>query len=748
MNRTAQFSFHFTFLSIISLFLLFTLSCKKDPISSTQLTAAATSTIGSNGGTLETTDFSIVVPAGSFQNDTELSLYILPDVSTFGVSSVSQTFMVEGLPDEFDKSIRLSIKYDGALSDSSYIARGEMAEDFITGDFSEVYQFISVQDSAGFLVGYLPSAIDQGISKNIANFNTNSILQDIFEVVTSYKAVETDHFIIKYPSIYSKGTVEAFGNLFEEIRKTVINDLHFNFNIKAFGGDCLNHRYCWDWPRIIIIKDVNEKISLNYAKYLDYPRGPFINADGILMGTSIGSEAQLLIGKTLLEISMNTYINFDIDRIWLEGAILNWLEEFFGVISGLEPPASFIGNELAPFNGMQKSYSSRFSISHEDGMVAMIKYLIDNNLIENNGLGKIFRDIHEKNIHPVNSILNNVNALIASWWPDFFEKYISGDVYNVSSSVFTNPTNLGGTWDINTDADTLKVFNNTYADLSAHRFIINLNHSIIDTSAKLILNTSGVVGGYGISVLVFGLNSSNNLQHLVTAQASDSYTVIPNLKQYYDSGIRQFLVVVVNSTHNGADYLGNTVIDLNVSVKQQEAQPPEYNKCEIRYKILHNINEVINKPSGETINNYSRYVETIQSYEGSFDGNVFNGSYERNDNSIGLTSNGSIAVGLNSTNELIETFSLVDNRIDVVGSTTYNTSKNLNGQNISLTSDLYEILTFKVEGADMCNYITSSDYTQTENYYVSDTIWRTEDRTTISYECDTDCFLEIKFKTQ
>lgn len=115
-------------------------------------------------------------------------------------------------------------------------------------------------------------------------------------------------------------------------------------------------------------------------------------------------------------------------------------------------------------------------------------------------------------------------------------------------------------------------------------FNFNLNYSDIDESAKLYIDATG---NKGIAVVVFGVNSSYNLEHLVTGK--DGSVTIPTLKGYYDSGIKQFLVVVVNSTHNGTDYLGNTDIELKMEVIIEEN---DYNYCSFQIFTVYDINAV------------------------------------------------------------------------------------------------------------------------------------------------------------
>lgn len=720
----------------ISLFLLFTFSCKKDPISSNPISAVATSTIGSDGGTLETEDFSLYVPAGSFQNEATLSLSISADASIFGDNSASQTFIIDGLPDKFDKQIRLSLKYIGTLSDSSYIAFGSTFDEYFNGDSSNVYQLISAKDSAGFLIGYLSTQTGNNYGKIFRDGKGIDFVGDIFEVVSGFGIIDTDHFTINYPkALYTYDKVHQFGLLFEELRENITFDLGFKYNLKSSDG-CSNNKICWHWPRPVTIKDVEGKVR---AGYRNNPGGPFINTDGILMGTSHESEARVLISQILFAISMGTYqfeTYYLFEKEWLARAIFSWLEEYFDNTNNSQIPTNLTGNELAAFYGMQVGNSLNAE-SHGNGMVSIVKYLVDTEKIVLNKIGGIFNTIHEQNIHPVAALLNNVNALVADWWPDFFEKLISGDIYNINSSVFMNSTNLAGTWDINSDSDTLKVFTESYPDLSAKRFIVNLNHSDVDSSASLYLDATEGVSGDGIATLVFGLNSNTNLEHLVTAKGGP--VIIPNLKNYYDNGIRKFLVVVVNSTHNSTDYLGTTNIDLTVKVDQTK-----YNRSRIWYKVVHNLHEVINESDGDqTIKDYSSDVSTAGFFEGDVVNNIFNGSYQADID--GVNQQWTMTAELNDDKNLLESFSMTYSVDNLSGTTTTSVLWSINGANLIKTSDNSDLLKFKIDGENTCNYITLSDFTSYSRYEGINNYWKTWDVTTTSYSCDANSFIEVQF---
>ena len=112
------------------------------------------------------------------------------------------------------------------------------------------------------------------------------------------------------------------------------------------------------------------------------------------------------------------------------------------------------------------------------------------------------------------------------------------------------------------------------------------------------------------------------MQHLVTAKNSPAE--IPNLKEYYDGGIEKFLIVVVNSQHNGTDYLGSTYIELKIEVKQEN-----FNRCSVQYSIKHDMHRVKidyddAQYESDLIGRW--YMSTLWNYNGDFIDNIFTGN--------------------------------------------------------------------------------------------------------------------------
>ena len=116
------------YVMFLVLSLILVIGCSEDSTTAPEddgtYTLEGTETIGSTGGTIEVEDFSLAIPAGAFDGDCTVELYASSDDQPFGDSQVTRAFRLEGLPDEFSQPLRVCIRYEGTLTEESFVARG------------------------------------------------------------------------------------------------------------------------------------------------------------------------------------------------------------------------------------------------------------------------------------------------------------------------------------------------------------------------------------------------------------------------------------------------------------------------------------------------------------------------------------------------------------------------------------------------------------------------------------------------
>ena len=100
---------------IFFLNVLIHLSCAEEPTSPSEgetgphgdgFTLENTTTIRTRGGTVSSDEFSLTVPAGSFNHQTEMKLYSKEDTTLFGEETITKLFRIEGLFSDFTIPIK------------------------------------------------------------------------------------------------------------------------------------------------------------------------------------------------------------------------------------------------------------------------------------------------------------------------------------------------------------------------------------------------------------------------------------------------------------------------------------------------------------------------------------------------------------------------------------------------------------------------------------------------------------------
>lgn len=628
---------------IVFIAMLFAVSgCKDDPTSPEEKEVdkpKTTVTIGVGGGTVGTDDVSIKIPAGAFNADHEIAIFEVANVGTFGENSVSKPYKISGLPNNYTKPIKIKMKYNGELEGESYIAVGRMSSSISTFDSSIVYGLQEVLDSSGYLISELPADGSSHLGKHESTSDEN--YDKYLEAITKYTVTSTQHFWIDYP-IFLNPAIENVKRIIEEALVVINNDLGVS-NLPS------------DIERRIFIGIRAEIVSWD-LDYLFSNQQQF-NMSAYAVSDHNFSDIKIQFGKALFGYELNEGWFGE----WLYNAVSKYLEGLLTNDPYFKYPLGFEQYHMAPFNGLQISTEDdpfeaiNKHAEHGIGMSSVIKYLTDSPSFGNSGIGKMYKYIYENtDLNPTTVLLNTVDVPVREWLPDFFKEYISGNIYNQTIDKFLS--NTKGSWDINNAEDTLNVFSSSnfliknYQDLSAKMFKVNLNYAPPDTSYKMVFSMSLASADLdGLSMVMFGIKNGE-AEYLETADAQDFE--IPSLKSYYDDGMKQFLVVLVNSKITSNNYLGESSIDLTVRVKKQLY----FKKCEVSMKVLTDLNNESMDLDGNwstTTTKTSYRVASLFDAVGSFSGNTFTGSYYHSGASDGSVYAGTISVTLNGSASMV-----------------------------------------------------------------------------------------------
>ena len=209
------------------------------------------------------------------------------------------------------------------------------------------------------------------------------------------------------------------------------------------------------------------------------------------------------------------------------------------------------------------------AVLHGYGMTSLIKYLMDNAKNEgkfNTFLHDVYSDIFEED-HPVKALIKKLNKPVELWWPDYLKEYISGNIYNVPSSVFLNAN----------EDDLLKIaiedntefsvnLSREYKDLSAKLFRFDLKYQETKENNQLQLKPKcSLSTPADPTTLLFGLKN-NKLEYLTGGIG----TVSCNIKEMQDKGYNTLLAAVVNNYYHLLTFDTDSYIDLSVKLKPKD----------------------------------------------------------------------------------------------------------------------------------------------------------------------------------
>jgi hypothetical protein len=338
------------------------------------------------------------------------------------------------------------------------------------------------------------------------------------------------------------------------------------------------------------------------------------------------------------------------------------------------------------------------------------------------GLKKMHSNI-SKDVDPITALLKTIDGNVVDWMPDFTQKYLMGEVYELPQSTFID--NVPLEWNVNSNTDTLKKFDffpaNYYPDISAKLFKINLNHQPEDDTYNMLFDMRGDTD-FGLSLVVFGIEN-NQLTYLETAHAQD--LTIPNLKEYYDTNIRQFLVVLVN-TLGVPPYDGDSEVDLIMKISNEISSNSGYNKCLFQSTLQGHYSKT-NDVDG--LSEYDRLLEVPRTvFSGEFQSGEFNGEWNYT-SSTDIT-NITLKVVLNTTRDLVKSFEYSYTAQSLDTEYFNDTYISILGFDIPLVEKNDEMIKFEISSSsDVCNNISSVE-SRSKTWYLN------EQRTLLDYSCD------------
>ncbi|MBN1999266.1 hypothetical protein JW935_17035 [candidate division KSB1 bacterium] len=656
-------------------------NCEKDsqptaPSNDKGSKVLATDTIGPEGGAFGVEDFELKIPAGAFRSDNELELELLTTESTFGENNFSRRFRL-GLPAEYYQPLELRIQYQGTLTEESYIA---IAEDVYTCSLDTIttaYRLVPAKESSGYLVCQLPAPdVEGGLAKTTV---ADRVQGDKFYItidgaINGYMTYvsHSDHFKIVFPNSLN-AQAKILGNYLEEAYNT----------FKNMGFE---HESLRDWPASVTVKELDVETFGNYYSsgwgddygYLEINSKFMDNLDQLRI--TAGHEFFHLVQALYDPRWAYTQSKSGGVHVWLDEATAVWAEEYFTPVSNYFSSIRE-GHYMAPFYGMQKGAQGNAQ-EHGYGMSAMIKYLVQEYGV--NSLVSIYKQL-QNGKHPVEAVDYYAPQPISYWWGEFLQDYVLGNLYeDVNASFWVK--NKWGEFILRSDRDTLFTFSGSYPDLSGKLYYIKLDYAGIDKEAEMVFElTEGALSG---EIYIMEHCSNNDI---IALDYGSEKVMIPKIRELKEKGSNLF--VLVSNSRYVSPYTGTSDIELQVRIVKPANPLSKFDGCSIHLGVW---GHYLTSDATET----KKRAFFPWSCEGSFEDNVFHGSWDEVDQ-WGDRQTGDISAEVDLDKEIITVFSFT-NTGDYG---TYTKQESLSGSNIPLSYQEEEMMSFLLEGTDVCSHI-------------------------------------------
>jgi len=695
-------------------------------------------TIGPEGGKLETEDFSLTVPAGAFEENVVLNLGIESDSIPVEEDAMSKLFRIDGLPEFYFKDLPVKIKLETHSLDSISIAMGGVDSTFFEGIEIINYDYYHAMDSSGYAVTVLPSPFTNNTSllkshNHFATQSSSNLTRSFFlALISPLEAVSKNgNFIFHFPK--SKALfIPDIDNYLEDAVDVIellgFNQLPLRSNIFLSNWPMKVKFKLYENSTVLISKALS---SLNVAgRYYIKNNKSYLVEDWIIninfssfLNTPL-SDLRRTLGRSVFVNFTNQnflYGNFDTKIYWLKESLWIWVEElfpkdeyhtpFFYDLTDLQLKKLFKLNVVPEiFNGiMLNSSSDKYQkMNHIIAVSALIKFLAKTTEQKDRVVVDIYNSILAQK-SSVGGLIHAMDETENIWWPNFFKEFIQGNIYSVPSEEFLN--NLSETIEFNI-GDTLKHVDETYYDISAKLFRININSDEIKNNRSLNfkIDPKNTNLAY-VKTLVFGLTDSR----LIYLSEGIDFS-IGNLFEH------DALIVCVVNSGNEPPYTGTS--NINLDIRARDELP--FKQCQIK----------IGLPAKFKFENadsaYTNYWSPRWQAKGSFKENIFIGNIDQDFH--GENTTGTMKVIIDLETKVVTHFEANATTIDSWGTSNWGVL----GKTVPLKLYLPKItLENLIKGTTVCSSIEGVIYNATPNEGDREDL--------ISWDCDTTSEISIDF---
>ncbi len=443
------------------------------------------STVGKDGGELSVKNIHVSIPAGSFAADTKMELKKQTGENVFGTNKASEYYTITGIPVDFSKPVTITVTPDENAGANLFMAMGE--ESFVPSlNKMEVnYSFVeSTLKEGKYLFNLTPAETDNDAKGKTMDL-TFGLVKDFACKGGGTKSTRASS---KFQIYYDTKKVRDYDA--EKLEK-YLNDAYDELVNMGFS---FSKRTSWPISAYLYNRQsysqnrlgefVSSKFGNNWS-YMTFNAGYM--SDQTLMKSTAGHElfhlVQALYDPRWAFTKAISAGNF----YWLDEATATWFEEIMAGEAYSSPTRK--GHHMEPLKGVYKGANENPQ-HYGYGMAAFVKSMVGQT--DKSTLSNIYQKISEGAENPVKAINGGASKTVSEMYPFFLDEYFNGKVYSdfEQSSLLT--AEGVQTWNIASEGDTLKTFDNAYPGISTKIFKLNLSHDGFDDNSTLIIKTDEI----------------------------------------------------------------------------------------------------------------------------------------------------------------------------------------------------------------------------------------------------------------
>lgn len=587
-------------------------ACKKDSQQITQpednnntgFVLQSTKTIGNGGGTIQTQDVEIVIPAGSFSYEHEIKLSKKTIQSYLGLTTASVFFRLEGLDIYYSIPIQIKIKLTSGSASSNIMLVTEDAFIKSLNKIDKGYFPIDGTESGGYFICELPALSGRGLSVQKSGSDDEATI-DFGTVVITSKPSTTGKFKVRYPAKIAEAQVDNLLSYLDQAYTT----------INSLGFDIASKRTKWpvevtlvELPDDVDGYSVNSIWGNNYG-YMLINMNKVNESDAMKVTT--GHEFFHIVQSLYDPRSSYFKAKFASDHYWIDEATSTWSEKLFTSEQDYIPN-NRDGFETTPLKGLLSGGLAN-PREHGYGLSSFIKYMTER-------CGQSYASDLYKNINNSDAVFNAVNKAanlsLSSLWLDYLKELILGNIYEDNINTYIN-SEMTTKFRIKTEADSVAEYKKNYLNFSGMLYNVTLERTFTSEESLELQLEQGA--DYG-EIMVFKYKSSSI--ELISS-VSDNLTV-KDLKILQESGYN--ILILVADNHYSMSGM-NDEINFNLRVTKEA----KINLADFKYAIFNlaakgTINCTGQDPSFESID-----ISIGNKQAGSWNGNSFTATWDTTD---------------------------------------------------------------------------------------------------------------------